>query len=115
MLTRSVHMEYGDKGIRVFGLAPGVVDTDMQGAIRASGINPVSKLPRASLAPPVEPARAIAWLCTPAADALAGQELDIRAPDLRAAAGLPPLGQDDAGPDRGNSIRPRPVEPPKGD
>ena len=91
MLTRSVHMEYGDQGIRIFGFAPGVVDTDMQGAIRASGINPVSKLPRTSLAPPEEPARAIAWLCTPAADALAGQELDIRAPDLRAAAGLAPL------------------------
>lgn len=91
MLTRSVHLEYGAQGIRIFGFAPGVVDTDMQGAIRASGINPVSKLPRESLAPAEEPARAIAWLCTPAADALAGQELDVRAPDLRAAVGLPPL------------------------
>ena len=91
MLTRSVHLEYGSQGIRIFGFAPGVVDTDMQGAIRASGINPVSKIPRANLAPAHEPAQAIAWLCTPAADALAGQELDVRAPDLRAAAGLPPL------------------------
>lgn len=91
MLTRSVHLEYGDQGIRIFGFAPGVVDTDMQGTIRASGINPVSKLPRASLAPADEPARAIAWLCTPAADPLAGSELDVRNPDLRAAAGLPPL------------------------
>lgn len=92
MLTRSVHMEYADQGIRIFGFAPGVVDTDMQVAIRASGINPVSKIPRANLAPAQEPARAIAWLCTPAADALAGQELDVRAPDLRAAVGLPPIG-----------------------
>ena len=91
MLTRSVHLEYADQGIRIFGFAPGVVDTDMQGAIRASGINPVSKLPRSSLAPASEPARAIAWLCTPAAAALAGQDLDIRAPDLRAAVGLPAL------------------------
>jgi NAD(P)-dependent dehydrogenase (short-subunit alcohol dehydrogenase family) len=91
MLTRSVHMEYAAHGIRIFGFAPGVVDTDMQGAIRASGINPVSKIPRADLAPADHPARAIAWLCTPAADPLVGQELDIRAPDLRAAAGLPPL------------------------
>ena len=91
MLTRSVHMEYAAQGIRIFGLAPGVVDTDMQGAIRASGINPVSQLPRASLAPPDDPARVIAWLCTPAADPLAGEELDIRNPDLRAASGLPPL------------------------
>jgi NAD(P)-dependent dehydrogenase (short-subunit alcohol dehydrogenase family) len=91
MLTRSVHLEYGQHGIRIFGFAPGVVDTDMQATIRASGINPVSQLPRASLAPAHEPAQAIAWLCTPATDALAGQELDIRAPDLRAAAGLPAL------------------------
>jgi NAD(P)-dependent dehydrogenase (short-subunit alcohol dehydrogenase family) len=91
MLTRSIHLEYGAQGIRVFGFAPGVVDTDMQGTIRASGINPVSQLPRASLAPAGDPARAIAWLCTPAADPLAGQELDIRVPDLRAAVGLPPL------------------------
>ncbi len=91
MLTKSVHLEYGAQGIRVFGFAPGVVDTEMQVAIRASGINPVSQIPRASLAPPDQPGQAIAWLCTPAADPLAGQELDIRAPDLRAAAGLPPL------------------------
>jgi NAD(P)-dependent dehydrogenase (short-subunit alcohol dehydrogenase family) len=91
MLTRSVHMEYAAQGIRVFGFAPGIVDTDMQGAIRASGINPVSKIPRDELAPAHDPARAITWLCTQAADALAGQELDIRSPDLRAAAGLPPL------------------------
>ena len=91
MLTRSVHLEYGTQGIRIFGFAPGVVDTDMQVAIRASGINPVSKLPRESLAPAEEPARAIAWLCTPAADPLAGQELDVRNPELRAAVGLPPL------------------------
>lgn len=91
MLTRSVHLEYGPHGIRIFGFAPGVVDTDMQGAIRASGINPVSRIPRADLSPPDQPARAIAWLCTPEADALAGQELDIRTPDVRALAGLPPL------------------------
>lgn len=88
MLTRSVHLEYADLGIRVFGFAPGVVDTDMQGSIRASGINPVSQIPRENLAPADEPARAIAWLCTPAADALAGQELDVRNPDLRNSVGL---------------------------
>ncbi len=91
MLTRAVHLEYGTQGIRVFGLAPGVVDTGMQGQIRASGINPVSQLKRSDLAPPDQPGRAIAWLCTAAADPLAGQELDIRTPSLREAMGLPPL------------------------
>lgn len=88
MLTRSIHLEYGDQGIRVFGFAPGVVDTDMQVSIRASGINPVSKIPRENLAPADEPARAIAWLCTSAADPMAGQELDVRNPDLRKSVGL---------------------------
>lgn len=88
MLTRAIHEEYAPQGIRVFGFAPGVVDTDMQGSIRASGINPVSKLSRETLAPAAEPAKAIAWLCTSSADALAGQELDIRNPDLRRSVGL---------------------------
>ncbi len=88
MLTRTVHLEYAPHGIRVFGFAPGVVDTDMQGSIRASGINPVSKIPRENLAPAHEPAKAIAWLCTPAADAMAGQEVDVRNPDLRKQVGL---------------------------
>jgi NAD(P)-dependent dehydrogenase (short-subunit alcohol dehydrogenase family) len=88
MLTRAIHEEYAAQGIRVFGFAPGVVDTDMQGSIRASGLNPVSKIPRENLAPADEPAKAIVWLCTPAADGLAGQEVDVRNPDLRQQVGL---------------------------
>lgn len=91
MLTRSVHLEYGAAGIRVYGFAPGVVDTGMQGEIRASGMNEVSMIPRAALAPAEQPARAIAWLCGPQAAGMAGQELDVRDPGLRASAGLPAL------------------------
>ena len=91
MLTKATHHEYGAQGIRIIGLAPGVVDTDMQGTIRASGLNPVSKIPRSDLAPTDLPARMITWLCSPEAADLAGQELDIRQPELRARADLPPL------------------------
>ncbi|MBM3490856.1 MAG: SDR family oxidoreductase [Alphaproteobacteria bacterium] len=89
MLTRSLLLETADRGIRVFGLSPGTVDTDMQVAIRASGINPVSQLPRASLAPVEEPAAAIVYLCTAAADALIGQEVSARDDAFRRRAGLP--------------------------
>jgi NAD(P)-dependent dehydrogenase (short-subunit alcohol dehydrogenase family) len=89
MLTRSVHEEYASHGIRIYGFAPGVVDTDMQGAIRASGINPVSKIPRENLAPARDPAIGIVWLCTDAAADWAGRELDVRAEDFRRACGLP--------------------------
>ena len=88
MVTRSVHEEFGDKGIRIFGFAPGVVDTDMQVSIRASGINPVSEIPRENLSPADEPAHAIAWLCTSAADGLIGREVDVRQEDFRRACGL---------------------------
>jgi NAD(P)-dependent dehydrogenase (short-subunit alcohol dehydrogenase family) len=91
MLTRSLAADYGERGIRVFGLAPGLVDTDMQGAIRASGIGPVAKLPRESLSNPREPAQAIVFLALNGGDPFAGQELDIRNAEFRAAAGLAPI------------------------
>ncbi len=91
MLTRSVHLEFAERGVRVFGFAPGVVDTGMQVSIRASKMNPVSLIPRENLAPAEVPAHAIAWLATPEASAFAGQEVDVRNPEFRAACGLPAL------------------------
>ncbi|WP_373085140.1 SDR family NAD(P)-dependent oxidoreductase [Sneathiella sp.] len=89
MLTRATALEAGDAGVRVYGFAPGVVDTEMQVLIRASGINPVSQIPRDNLAAAEDPAKAIAWLCSDAAADLAGQELSIRDEDLRKRIGLP--------------------------
>ncbi len=91
MVTKAVHLEFAALGVRVFGFAPGVVDTDMQGVIRASGINPVSQIPRENLIGVEGPAHAIAWLCTAAADGYAGQEVDVRTAEFRAACGLPVL------------------------
>lgn len=84
MLTRAIALETLSQGIRVFGFQPGVTDTDMQVLIRASGINQVSRIPRASLTPVAHPAAAIVYLCTPAADDLNGQELDLRNDTFRA-------------------------------
>ncbi|BCP52018.1 short-chain dehydrogenase [Kaistia sp. 32K] len=91
MVTQSVALEYGARGIRVFGFSPGIVDTDMQGVIRASGVGPVSKLPRETLASVDDPARAIVYLCSEAADDLAGRALDVREAEFRARAGLAPV------------------------
>jgi NAD(P)-dependent dehydrogenase (short-subunit alcohol dehydrogenase family) len=91
MLTRALALEYGEAGVRVFGFAPGVVDTDMQGEIRASGINRVSRLARESLASVTEPAQAIAFLCTSRSDEYSGAEIDIRDAAFRRAAGLAPI------------------------
>lgn len=88
MMTRATALEAGEKGVRVYGFAPGVVDTEMQVAIRASGINAVSQIPRENLASAADPAKAIAWLCTEEARDLAGQELTIRDEALRKRIGL---------------------------
>lgn len=91
MLTQATALETEGQGIRVYGFGPGTVDTGMQEVVRASGINRVSQIPREKLAPPAEPAQAVAWLCTDDAADLAGQELSIRDAALRARAGLPPI------------------------
>ncbi|QQS13005.1 MAG: SDR family oxidoreductase [Rhodospirillales bacterium] len=88
MLTTSLALEHGAAGIRVFGLSPGTVDTDMQVSIRASGVNRVSQIPRGDLAPVDHPARAVVYLCAPAADDLAGTEASLRDQAFRQRLGL---------------------------
>lgn len=88
MLTEAIALECVDAGVRVFGLAPGVVDTDMQAVIRASGINRVSQIRQIDLAPVGHPAAAIHYLCTSAADDLVGKELALNDPHFRRRIGL---------------------------
>jgi NAD(P)-dependent dehydrogenase (short-subunit alcohol dehydrogenase family) len=88
MLTRAIHLEHREGGIRVFGFQPGTTDTDMQVTIRASGVNMISRIPREQLTPVAHPARGIAYLCTTEADNLAGKELSLRDDDFRRRIGL---------------------------
>lgn len=88
MLTRAIDLEHRDGGVRVFGFQPGTTDTDMQVAIRASGINMISRIPREQLTPVAHPARAIVYLCTTEADDLAGKEVSLRDDDFRRRVGL---------------------------
>lgn len=93
MLTRAIHKEYADKGIRSVGLSPGTVATQMQVDIKASGINPVSQMDPAVHAPPEWIGRAIVWLAGEGADAYLGEDLKLRTDaEARAAIGLPPAG-----------------------
>lgn len=88
MLTRCADKEYGSKGVRVVGLSPGTVATDMQIAIKASGINPVSQLDPSVHIPPEWAAQAVAWLCTEAGAPYAGTDFSIKTPERRALVGL---------------------------
>lgn len=82
MLTRTTFTEHGDR-LRVYGVQPGMVDTDMQVEIRASGIGALSRVPRRNLSAVGSPARAIVWLLQNAPADLSGMELDLDAVALR--------------------------------
>ncbi|MCA3441294.1 MAG: SDR family oxidoreductase [Rhodobacter sp.] len=88
MLTRMAHLEEGTWGLRVMGLSPGTVATDMQVRIKASGVNPVSQLDPAVHIPADWPARALLWMCSPDADGWLGQEISLRDQGIRARVGL---------------------------
>ena len=87
MLSRALHEEEGH-WLRVLSLSPGTVATDMQRAIRASGVNAVSRIDWADHIPADWPARALVWMCSPAADRWRGQEVSLRDAAIRRELGL---------------------------
>ena len=89
MLLQCLDLEERESGIRAIGLSPGTVATDMQRQIKASGINPVSRLDWSDHIPPEWVAEALLWMCTDEADAFLGQEISLRDPAIREALGLP--------------------------
>lgn len=88
MLTRMVDKENRDDGIRAIGLSPGTVATEMQREIKASGINPVSKLDWSDHIPPEWPAKALLWMCSEDADEFIGEEISLRDEGIRRRVGL---------------------------
>lgn len=87
MLTRAAHLEEGAL-LRIMGLSPGTVATDMQVRIKASGVNPVSQLDPAVHIPADWPARALLWMCGPDAEEFRGQEISLRDEGIRRRVGL---------------------------
>jgi NAD(P)-dependent dehydrogenase (short-subunit alcohol dehydrogenase family) len=88
MLTRNLHLEEAAAGIRVLGLSPGTVATDMQVKIRQSGVNLVSQLRPDAHIPADWPARALVWMCSAAADPWLGRDVALRDDAVRRAVGL---------------------------
>ncbi|MEX0343942.1 MAG: SDR family oxidoreductase [Rhizobiaceae bacterium] len=87
-LTKCAHKEVGESGIRVVGLSPGTVATEMQVSIKASGINPVSQLDPAVHISAEAVGKAIAWLCTDAARDHDGTDFSLKSEEGRRLVGL---------------------------
>lgn len=88
MLTRVAHLEEAGAGLRIMGMSPGTVATEMQVKIKASGINPVAALDPAVHIPADWPARCLLWMCGTGADGYLGQEVSLRDEGVRHAVGL---------------------------
>ena len=88
MLTRAAHLEEGGNGLRIMGLSPGTVATDMQVRIKASGINPVSALDPSVHIPADWPAKCLLWLCGSGGDPWLGEEVKLRDENIRRAIGV---------------------------
>lgn len=88
MLTRAAHLEEAANGLRIMGLSPGTVATEMQVKIKASGVNPVSQLDPAVHIPAEWPARCLLWMCGPGGDDWLGQEISLRDEAIRRAIGV---------------------------
>ncbi len=88
MLTRVADRENRGKGLRILGLSPGTVATDMQRDIRQSGVGPISQLDWSAHIPPEWAAQALVWLCSPEADPWLGQDVSLREDDIRTRVGL---------------------------
>jgi NAD(P)-dependent dehydrogenase (short-subunit alcohol dehydrogenase family) len=89
-LNACLDKEERENGIRALVLSPGTVATDMQMAIKDSGVNPVSQLDWSVHIPPEWPAKALVWMCTADANEWLGQVISLREDPIRKRIGLVP-------------------------
>jgi NAD(P)-dependent dehydrogenase (short-subunit alcohol dehydrogenase family) len=87
-LNKCLDKEERANGIRALVLSPGTVATDMQVAIKKSGVNPVSDLDWSDHIPPEWAAKALVWMCTPGADNWLGEVVSLREENIRKSVGL---------------------------
>ena len=87
-LTKCTDKEYREHGVRVIGLSPGTVATEMQVQIKASGVNPVSQLDPSVHISPDWVAKAIGYICGPGGDAYLGTDFSLKTDEGRAAIGM---------------------------
>ncbi len=87
-LNACLDKEERENGIRALVLSPGTVATDMQVAIKDSGVNAVSKLDWSDHIPVEWPAKALVWMCDPASNPWLGQVISLREDNIRRNIGL---------------------------
>lgn len=95
-LTEVAHKELAEHNIRIVGLSPGTVATDMMKKIKDSQLNAVSNLDWNQHISPQWAGEAVAFLCGPEGEQFAGTDFSIKTPEGRKLVGLPAENAPDA-------------------
>ena len=82
MINQQTHVEGKRDYIKSIGISPGMVDTKMQGQIRQSGINQVSKVKKEDLISCEVPAKFTLWCASNEADEFSGEMVSLNDPDI---------------------------------
>ena len=96
-LTETAHKELVGKNIRVVGLSPGTVATNMMQKIRDAKINAVSDLDWSTHIPAQWVGEAVAFLCGDSGDEFAGADFSLKTAQGRKSIGLPTESASDGG------------------
>jgi NAD(P)-dependent dehydrogenase (short-subunit alcohol dehydrogenase family) len=87
-LTEVAHKELAEHNIRIVGLSPGTVATDMMKKIKDAQINVVSTLDWSTHIPTEWAAQAVAFLCGPEGGQFAGTDFSIKTEEGKRLVGL---------------------------
>ena len=84
MINQQTHLEGNKYGITSIGISPGMVDTEMQGKIRASGVNQISKVKKEDLINTKKPGLFALWCASPEANQFSGEMISENDPQVKA-------------------------------
>ncbi len=84
MINQQTHLEGNQHGISSIGIRPGLVDTEMQSRIRASGINHVSKIKKEDLMNSEKTGLFALWCVSPEANQFSGEMISENDPKVKA-------------------------------
>ena len=78
-LTKSLAAEFGNKGIRINSIHPGVIDTPMTKGLKNSKMEKTMliKVPLGRIGKPIDIAKAVVFLSSDAASYITGEELIV--------------------------------------
>ena len=84
MINQQTHLEGEKYGISSIGISPGMVDTEMQSKIRASGVNQISKVKKEDLINTKKSGLFALWCASPEANQFSGEMISENDPEVKA-------------------------------